>query len=348
MLNFRGYWISMRRTSNIERLDRTSGVIRKVFTSLAVGGAAFLITNMLEEGLTWTVLLSVLVSGVTLVVQFLAEFDTRLQALELNQNRHFGLVDELIRKRFDNISEATELFGRIENSPVRTDLVKQLVRHSASLDGSTDQLIHLFAHSEITRVSDFMKGLTERGEITYDGEDRDWLLALTRNAQSTIDATSFMAVDASGQNFDDGLWTSDLGQRYLEAQQKALDRRVTIRRIFMLDDPDGAQDPELLRLCELQQKLGILVRILDPLTLPGLHHNWMFDFIVFDSVISYETTPAAWAKKGTKPVIVSTRLVLSPHRVAERVGGFEDLWAAARDPGGGDRPELPPGAGLSG
>jgi hypothetical protein len=167
-----------------------------------------------------------------------------------------------------------------------------------------------------------MKGLSQRGEITYDGEDRDWLLALTRNAQASIDAFSFMAVDASGQDFDNGgLWASDLGQRYLEAQQKALDRRVTIRRIFLLDDPDGAHDPGLLRMCEIQQKLGISIRILDPLTLPGPHRDWMFDFVmfdfvmfdfvmfdfvVFDSVISYESTPTPWAEEGTKPAVVST------------------------------------------
>lgn len=339
----------MRTNSSTERPDGPPTVIRKVFTTLFIGGAAFLATTMVEgESITWSILLSVFVGGVALVVQYLAEFDRRMRTVEAGQSRHFGLVEDLIRNRFDSISEATELFGRVESSPVHTDLVKQLVRHSANLDGSTDQLIHRFAHSEITRVSDFIKGLSERGEITYDGEDRDWLLALTRTAQVTIDATSFMAVDASGQGFTDGLWTSDLGQRYLEAQQKALDRKVTIRRIFMLDDPEGASDPELLRMCELQRKLGIQVRVLDPHTLRGLHHNWMFDFIVFDSVISYESTPAAWSRKGVKPAIVSTRLVLTPQRVAERVGGFEDLWTGAHYPGDGRPAELPPGAAASG
>jgi hypothetical protein len=336
----------MRNTSTAENTEWVPRVVRRVVSTLAIGGVTFLITNMLVEGITWSIVLSVFISGVVLVVQFLAEVDKRLQGMERDQNHHFGLVDNLIRTRFNSISEATELFAQVENSSVRMELVKQLVRNLANLDASTDRLIHLFAHSEIARVSDFMKVLSERGEITYDGEDRDWLLALTRNARTTIDATSFMAVDASGQSFDNGLWTSDLGQRYLEAQQKALDRRVTIRRIFMLDDPDGAGDPELLQMCALQQNLGIQVRILDPLTLPGLHHN-MFDFIVFDSTISYETTPAAWAKKGTKPTIVSTRLVLSPHRVAERVMAFDDLWAAANEVSSDDLRKLPPSAAIS-
>jgi hypothetical protein len=339
----------MRRAGDMRPLNaasfvqRSSSVFRKVFTTLAVGGAAFLITNTLDEPIIWTVTLSVFIGGVTLVVQFLNDFDNRLQIVELGQARHFATVEELIKNRFSSISEATELFSLVEASAVRADLVKELVRHATRLDGSSHQLIHNFAHAEIERVSEIMKELSGHSDITYDGEDRDWLLALTRNSAATIDAMSFTAVDASGKGFDDGgLWASDLGQRYLEAQQKAMERGVMIRRIFVLDNPEGADDPELLRMCGIHQKLGIQVRILDPLTLPGLYHNWMFDFIVFDSVICYETTPAPWARKGTKPAIVSTRLVLGPQRVAARADGFRDLWSAARDLSSA-RGELPPG-----
>jgi hypothetical protein len=311
---------------------RSSDVLRKTLLTVLAGGTAFLTTDLLNQPVLWTVSLSIFIGGVTLVIQFLADFEDRLQNVEVGQAQHFETVEELIKNRFSRISEATELFGLVEMSAVRADLVKELVRHSSRLDPATHELIHHFAHAEIERIAGFMKGLSEHGEITYDGEDRDWLLGLTRNVRVSIDATSFAAVDASGRGVDDGgLWASDLGQRYLEAQQKAVERGVVIRRIFVLDQPEGAEDEELLRMCEIQQKLGIQVRVLDPLTLPGIHRNWMFDFIVFDSAISYETTAAAWAKEGTKPAIVSTRLVLGPQRVAERVQGFRDLWAAARE-----------------
>jgi hypothetical protein len=306
----------------------SSFVIRTILITLAVGGGVYLVADAFNQPVIQSFLLSVFIGGMILVVQFLVEFYKRL---EVGQNR-LAAVEALSRTRFASSSEATELFSRVENSAIDIDLVKQLVHHSANLNPSAHQLVHLFAYSEIARVSDFMKELSQHSEITYFGEDRDWLLALTRNAQATIDAISFTAVDASALGFSNGgLWASNLGQSYLEEQQKALDRGVTIRRIFMLDNPEQVQDPELLWLCEIQQQLGILVRLLDPLTLPGLHLNWMFDFTVFDSAISYERTPAAWAKKGTKPAIVSTRLVLSPQRVSERVEGFEDLWAAARE-----------------
>jgi hypothetical protein len=324
----------------------STSVVRKITTTLILGGGTYAITNTYDQPVIFSIMLSVFIGGVSLVTQFLIDFSNRLEALEVGQRRHLAAVKDMVRTRFANISEATELFGRVESSAMSIDLVKELAHHSANLDPSADQLIHLLAHSEIARVSDFMKELSQHSEITYDGEDRDWLLALTRNAQATIDATSFMAVDASALGFSNGgLWASNLGQSYLEEQQKALDRGVTIRRIFMLDAPEQAQDPELLQICEMQQKLGILVRTLDPLTLPSVHGNRMFDFILFDSVISYESTIAAWTRKGTKPPIVSTRLVLSEQRVHERAGGFEELWAAARELNAGD---LPPRGGAAG
>jgi len=308
------------------------GTIRKGLTTLSVSGAVYLITSLyVGDEIMWSVMLSVFIGGVLLVVQFLAEFENRLQTVENGQRHYFATVEDQIKYGSAGINDTSELFGRIEDSAIRADL-KRLIRNSANLDHSAHTLIHLFASSEIARLSELMKGLSERGEITYDGEGRDSLLGLTRNAQATIDAVSFMAIDAGGQGLEGGgLWKSDFGQRYLEAQQKALERKVMIRRIFVLDDTGGAHDPERLRMCEIQRDLGILVRILDPPTLPCLRQNWMYDFIVFDSAISFESTPAVWAIKGTKPAIARARLVLGPQRVADRLGDFAELWAAARE-----------------
>lgn len=238
----------------------------------------------------------------------------------------------MVRENFTKINEATELFGLVEQSALRTELVTELVRHSARLDPNAAQLVYDFAQAEIARMSEFIKDLSDGGDITYDGEDRDWLLGLTNNAKSNVDAISLATVDAGGQRFDDGLWLTDLGQRYLEAQRDAVARGVGVRRIFVLDRPDRVTDPDLLWVCKFHQQLGVQVRILDPSTLVGTRRSSMFDFIVFDDLISYECTPASWVEEGTRPTIVNTRLVLRPRRVEERVARFKDLWSAARDP----------------
>jgi hypothetical protein len=51
--------------------------------------------------------------------------------------------------------------------------------------------------------------------------------------------------------------------------------------------------------------------------------------VVFDNVISYELVPASRIGDDMGIVIANTRLVLRPHRVAERIQGFKDLWASA-------------------
>ena len=141
-----------------------SSVVRKVLATLTVGGGVYLVTNILHLSNEWSIVLPVFIGGVVLVVQFLVEFDNRMRAVALGQDRHFQTVENLITGTFESISEATELFGRVETSAMHTDLVKQLVRHTANLDRSAHQLMHLFAHAEITRVSELMKGLSDNAE----------------------------------------------------------------------------------------------------------------------------------------------------------------------------------------
>jgi hypothetical protein len=307
-------------------------VLRKVLVTLVIGGGTYLVTTVFQMPQIWAVMLSVFVGGVALVVEYLADFENRLELVEAEQVDHFATIENLLREKFTNINEATELFGRVEDTELRTVLT-DLLRYSARLDPGGPDLVGTFVRSEIGRISEMVKELGDGVDVTRDGEDHDWLLGLTSSARSSIDATSLAAVDAGGQGFDDGLWLTDLGQRYLDAQRRAVERGVTIRRIFVMDRSDQASDPQLLRICEEHQLMGIRVRILDPMTLPGTRKTSMFDFIVFDAFVSYESTPAAWIQEGMRPSIVHTRLVVRPGRVEERIQRFEDLWVSARDLG---------------
>jgi hypothetical protein len=57
----------------------------------------------------------------------------------------------------------------------------------------------------------------------------------------------------------------------------------------------------------------------------------VLDFIVFDGVLSYETTPASAVDETDRPAVAETRLVLRESRVKERIQVFRHLWAASRD-----------------
>lgn len=318
-----------------DRESRTR-IFRKIFVSLAIGALAYFITNYLTEdsdgphllGLT----LSVFIGGVTFVSQLLNELERRMARVESAQERHASTIEGLVEAGFTKINEATELFGLVEASALRTDSVVQLVRHSTQIDPAAPSLMFRFAQSEIGRLSEFLKELSEGGNVTYEGEDRDWMLGLARSVESTIDATSLTTVDAGGRGFvDGGLWASDLGQRYLETQREAILRGVRIRRVFIMDRPDLATDPEFLTACGLQREMGIEVRILDSSSIPGTRRSSLFDFVLFDDVISYEVTPASRIEDNVRPTIVNTRLELREKRVRDRIQRFKDLWASARD-----------------
>lgn len=326
---------SSNRDNRPDRINRAR-ILLKIGVSLATAALAYLVTNYLTEvfndreltGLT----LSIVIGGVTLIIQFLTEFGDRFASVEAAHERHAERIEELVRVGFSKINEATELFGLVDESALRSDAI-QLVRHSTQIDPAAPALIFRFAQHEITRMSEFIKELSEGGNVTYEGEDRDWMLALARNTRSSIDATSLSTVDAGGRGFvDGGLWTSDLGQRYLEVQREAIRDGVRVRRVFILDRPDLATDPDLRSACQIQKELGIDVRVLDATAIPGLRRTSLFDFIVFDDVISYEVTPAARIDGDIRPAIVNTRLELRTMRVRDRIQRFKDLWEWAHEP----------------
>jgi hypothetical protein len=331
-------------------------IVRKLVVSGVIGALAYFVTNILigrtDEPQIWVITLSLLLGGVVFLVQFMMAVehhkndveraekthsavvermvDGRLAEMRQEINQGFAEIDKVVQSGFTKINEATELFGLVEASALRTDAVTQLVRHSTQIDPTAPALVFRFAQDEIGRMSEFLKELSEGGNVTYEGEDRDWMLSLTRNSNSTIDATSLTTVDAGGRGFvDGGLWASDLGQRYLEVQRSAITRGVRIRRVFIMDRPDLIDDNGFVGVCEVQRDMGIDVRILDSSAIPEVRRSSLFDFIVFDDAISYESTPASSIEGSVRPSIVNTRLELRPARVKNRTERFKDLWEAA-------------------
>jgi hypothetical protein len=326
---------------------RFAKVIRKLFITFLAGGLAYFITDLIgsDQPQVWVITVTLLIGGFTFTVQFMIDLEHRLESVEEKQETHLvkmqSLVEDGLTKMSDatakmddsaaKMDDATALFQALEASAMQTDSVTRLVRYSTQIEPDSPPLIHRFAQSQINRTAQFLKELGEGGQVCYEGEDRDWMLGLTIQSRATIDATSLSTVDAGGKSYDGGLWTSDLGQRYLELQREAIRRGVAIRRIFILDNSRLTMESDFLRIYRRQQDLGIHTRVLDQSTIPHALKNLLFDFIVFDGVISYEVTPASRVEDTMKPTIVKTNLALRPEQVKERMQRFEELWDAAQN-----------------
>lgn len=297
--------------------------LQKMLITALLGGLTYVLTSLAGQDPIWSVILSVFIGGAVFVIQFLIDVDGRLQVVQIENRRHYNTVETLVEMGFSRINEATELFGLVERSPVQTDIVTQLVRNCTQLSSEASDIVHRFAQAEITRLSQFLRALGE-GNAVYEGEDRDWLLGLAANTRACLDAISLTTVDAGG------FWISDLGQRYVGIQRDLLNRGVQIRRIFVVENRNRVEGPDLKRTLSLQSDIGIDVRILDSAQIPETRKSSLFDFILFDNAVSYEVTPASFVEDGAAPAIVNTRLILDEPRVSERVGIFKDLWEASR------------------
>ena len=300
----------------------------KILVTAIAGGLTYLLTNATGQPEIWQLTMSVFVGGIVLVVQVLIDHDTSVTALAVSQREHAATVQSVVDRRFAQVSEATGLFSRLEASRLREDEMIRLVRSASAIDPE-DVVLRRFADHEIRRLAQLFDGL-QNGWAFYEGEDRDWLLGLTACAQKTIDATSMTSFDAPKGYVDEGqFWASDLGQRYLARQRRAItERGVKIRRLFLLDDTSAQDAEKVAELVKPHKAIGVETRLLRQSELDFLIQPDLYDFILFDGRVSYELRAASTLGPDARPLIASVTLVVD-WRVADRRQRFEQMWEDA-------------------
>ncbi|GAB2603959.1 hypothetical protein Aab01nite_47580 [Paractinoplanes abujensis] len=310
------------------QVNESSGVIRTAVLTVATGGTTFLVTNGLDQPQATCIILSILIGGIVLITRFLIAFEKRLAEVEKLGAAGMADMKRLVGDAFFKISEATDLFGSVEASALQTDVVTQLVRNSTLISPDSPPIVHRFVEAKIKETSDFLKQLSDGSTVTYYGEDRDWLLGLTRHATASIDAISLASVDHD-------LWNSEIGLRYLDAQRRAARNGMRVRRIFVLERPDPELGAKLLGAYEEQRQMAIDVRLLVRSAVPTPLQIQLRDLVVFDDIVAYETTPTISDPHLAQ--VAETRLVLTAARVKDCSQMFRELWELSCEPGTGQR-----------
>jgi hypothetical protein len=262
--------------------------------------------------------LGALVIGLFVIALFLIDFEARLLGFGEGMDRVIRISDE-----------SHQLANLAERSALDTALLADFIEKAGQTGDGVNPLLVRLAQREIKRMTYFVQELPGGREIAYDGEDREWLLGLTQEAERSVDAISLSTVDAGMRGFDGGLWTSDLGTRYLELQREAVARGIVIRRIFVFENDELARDETFLNITKIQRDVGVQIRMLDHQLIPEWLRSVIFDFIIFDGTVSYETSPATTFNAGTRPAIVRTLLAPMSDRVNELQNRYEQLWDAA-------------------
>jgi hypothetical protein len=306
-------------TSGGVKRNLAQGIVVKVGFPLLIALITLVASNLGGMQVKNTLELAAIVAFGVALVLFIVDTEIRLSA-----------VGELVTAGFAQIGRLAELSAKMERSTLGPVLLTEFLETASQVDGKVNPLLQRLARQEVERVTTFVRQLQVGGGVAYDGEDRDWLLGLTQEAESSIDAISLSTVDAGVRGLDGGLWTSDLGIRYVELQRQAIARKLRIRRIFVFENEKMAHDESVLRVTQMQRNAGVQVRMLDHRLIPDYLQSMIFDFIVFDGAVSYETTPAtSFTSKQTRPGTLRTRLAPEPNRVRDLKQRFEQLWELA-------------------
>src|ERR1700730_5765999 len=142
-------------------------LVGKIGFSLLFGLVAFLLALGLDSTAKLNLILgigsSVFIGGLAFVTQFLIDVERRidfveatLQSVERGYEEHNRSTRAMITDEFTKINAATELFGAVEASALKTDAVTQLVRNSTAVTRDVPPLIFDFAQAEISRLSRYL------------------------------------------------------------------------------------------------------------------------------------------------------------------------------------------------
>jgi hypothetical protein len=281
---------------------------RRIVVAMALGALSIVLTSFVSGSELWPYAIGIFLGGVVLVAQFLIDFETTMS------------------RGLSGLSHAARVLDSIEGSAVGRELM-ELTEQAAQLDAKTPTLVCGLIQSEMTHLSVLLEGLRS-GTAHCKGEDRDWMLTLTKGARSEIWATSTTDVDGGRGQFRDGFWASELGLSYQEAQMEAIEQRqVRIRRVFVLRRPSVLHDEAFQRLCRNQLDIGIEVKQIMVPDIPPRWHQY-HDFILFDHTVSYEIVLRGTHRRP-RPEIDRTVLRLDRGSLSERQAEFEALWGEA-------------------
>jgi hypothetical protein len=304
-----------------------NSVLRKIILTSLVGGLTFPVTNLLFDSISAQFGAAVGAGAVILVIQFLIDFERRLGSVENSQHDQTADIRRAVDEGFAKVSPATRLYTDLENAGLETSTVSQLVAYAAAMKSHPIPLVSALMQSEMERVARLIRSL-RHNEATYDGEDRDLLLALASNVGTSMDAISTPMVDTGRKPFQGSFWNTDLGHRYLSLQREAILREVRIRRIFVVRGPDTIEDLGMRSVLVSQASLGIVVRVLYLADMADFFKRYLHDFILFDNVLSYDVIPETPVDEGG-PLLVHTKLITHVVNVRERRETFDKLWHAS-------------------
>ncbi|MFF5478212.1 hypothetical protein ACFY5C_12875 [Streptomyces sp. NPDC012935] len=275
-------------------------VVLKILITLAVGTVTYVITNLIDQSDEdlWQLALAVVLGGATLIVQYMVDFERRLDSVERGQQHngrdlrealsaHHREMTQLVDQGFRRVGVVTGLFGELTDSRMPEDEVLRLVRNAARVGSQGQGFIQRFAQAEIARLAETMTQLAS-GTADWEGENNDTLIALTKCARQSIDTTSTFV--------DLAFWDTATAQHYLGVQRDVIrEHDVEVRRLFIVQDFDDQHLNDKLKEILSDQRSNLIKAGVVALSeLPReIRRGPTPEFVIFDGALRFEMTTDA-------------------------------------------------------
>ena len=184
---------------------------------------------------------------------------------------------EMIGHRYREDSMRTKqqrLIASLDRTRWAFDLLEKMMSSIEDINQQRSKVLDELAHRS---MEDCIQNLNNLASGRFENKYDDfWLLfTLTENAERSIRTTSFGRLDLEW-------WSSAGGQAYWRLQCRAIERGITVRRIFIFDDWTAAHE----KLVEMQRSRGVHTMRVKATDLPL---ELRIDVILWDEKCVYQT-----------------------------------------------------------
>ena len=204
------------------------GIILKVGFPLLIALITLFAANIGGMQARNSLALAAVVGFAFALILFIVDTEIRISA-----------VGERVTAGFAQIGRLAELSAKMERSSSGPRCWRISWRRPVR---STGRLTRCSSASRAGRSSGWPRSLRQLpagSEIGYDGEDRDWMLGLTEEAQAHDRRDFAVHGGRRGARPRRRALDERPGLRYLELQREAVTRKVRIRRIFVVEKNRG-------------------------------------------------------------------------------------------------------------
>ena len=155
---------------------RIAPIVLKILVTVVVSTGIYTLTELLDltGDKLWQIAVSVVIGGSVFIVQYMIDFERRLDTVETGHREH----SRELGVQFNQLSEAAGLLSDLDEAGMSTSDARRLIKSLSRVGQQGPEIVKAFARSEVESLASVVTDLTGM-TAHWPRDNNEWLIRLT-------------------------------------------------------------------------------------------------------------------------------------------------------------------------